>query len=44
MTTCLRGRAGFDVSGLTGAAFKDSSELQFERWAKIVKATGFSAE
>jgi tripartite-type tricarboxylate transporter receptor subunit TctC len=35
---------GFEVSGLTGAAFKDSIELQFERWAKIVKATGFSAE
>src|SRR5262245_11786407 len=34
---------GFEVSGLTGAAFKDSIELQFER-AKIVKATGFSAE
>ena len=35
---------GFEVSGLTGAAFKDSIELQFERWGKIVKATGFSAE
>jgi tripartite-type tricarboxylate transporter receptor subunit TctC len=35
---------GFEVSGLTGAAFKDSIELQFERWAKIVKATAFSAE
>jgi hypothetical protein len=29
---------------LAGAAFKDSIEPQFERWAKIVKATGFSAE
>src|SRR5215470_6978187 len=35
---------GFDVSGQTGAAFKASIETQFERWAKIVKATGFSAE
>jgi tripartite-type tricarboxylate transporter receptor subunit TctC len=35
---------GFEVSGLTGAAFKDSIEVQFERWAKIVKATGFAAE
>jgi tripartite-type tricarboxylate transporter receptor subunit TctC len=35
---------GFDVSGETGAAFKDSIEVQFERWAKIVKATGFSAD
>jgi tripartite-type tricarboxylate transporter receptor subunit TctC len=31
------------VSGVTGAAFKDSIDVQFERWAKIVKATGFSA-
>jgi tripartite-type tricarboxylate transporter receptor subunit TctC len=35
---------GFEVSGLTGAAFKDSIEVQFERWAKIVKATGFAAD
>ena len=35
---------GFDVSGLTGPAFRDSIEAQFERWAKVVKATGFSAE
>jgi tripartite-type tricarboxylate transporter receptor subunit TctC len=35
---------GFDVSGETGAAFKESIEVQFERWAKIVKATGFSAD
>jgi tripartite-type tricarboxylate transporter receptor subunit TctC len=35
---------GFDVSGQTGAAFKESIEVQFERWAKIVKATGFSAD
>jgi tripartite-type tricarboxylate transporter receptor subunit TctC len=35
---------GFDVSGLTGPAFKQSIDEQFERWAKIVKATGFSAE
>jgi tripartite-type tricarboxylate transporter receptor subunit TctC len=35
---------GFDVSGLTGPAFRQSIDEQFERWAKIVKATGFSAE
>jgi tripartite-type tricarboxylate transporter receptor subunit TctC len=35
---------GFDVSGLTGPAFRDSIAAQTERWAKIVKATGFSAE
>jgi len=35
---------GFDVSGETGTAFRDSIETQFERWAKIVKATGFSAD
>jgi tripartite-type tricarboxylate transporter receptor subunit TctC len=35
---------GFDVSGQTGAAFNDSIAVQTERWAKIVKATGFSAE
>jgi tripartite-type tricarboxylate transporter receptor subunit TctC len=35
---------GFNVSGQTGAAFRDSIETQFERWAKIVKATGFSAD
>jgi len=35
---------GFDVSGLTGPAFKRNIDEQFERWAKIVKATGFSAE
>jgi tripartite-type tricarboxylate transporter receptor subunit TctC len=35
---------GFDVSGQTGAAFRDSIETQFERWGKIVKATGFSAD
>jgi tripartite-type tricarboxylate transporter receptor subunit TctC len=35
---------GFEVSGETGAAFKDSIEVQFERWAKIVQATGFSAD
>jgi hypothetical protein len=29
---------------VTGAAFRDSIEEQFVRWAKIVQATGFSAE
>jgi tripartite-type tricarboxylate transporter receptor subunit TctC len=35
---------GFEVSGETGAAFSNSIDAQFERWAKIVRATGFSAE
>jgi tripartite-type tricarboxylate transporter receptor subunit TctC len=35
---------GFDVSGQTGQAFSDSIAVQTERWAKVVKATGFSAE
>jgi tripartite-type tricarboxylate transporter receptor subunit TctC len=35
---------GFDVSGLTGAAFRDSIKEQVVRWAKIVQATGFSAD
>ena len=34
---------GFEVSGVTGAAFAQSIDQQFERWAKIVQATGFSA-
>ena len=34
---------GFEVSGVTGAAFAQSIDQQFERWAKIVRATGFSA-
>jgi tripartite-type tricarboxylate transporter receptor subunit TctC len=35
---------GFDVSGQTGQAFRDSIAAQTERWAKVVKATGFSAD
>ena len=35
---------GFDVSGQTGQAFRDSIAVQTERWAKVVKATGFSAD
>ena len=35
---------GFQVNGLTGPAFKASIAEQTERWAKIVKATGFSAD
>jgi tripartite-type tricarboxylate transporter receptor subunit TctC len=35
---------GFDVSGQTGRAFDDDIAVQTERWAKVVKATGFSAE
>jgi tripartite-type tricarboxylate transporter receptor subunit TctC len=34
---------GFEVSGQTGPAFQESMDAQFERWAKIVKATGFTA-
>ena len=34
---------GFEVSGVTGSVFAQSIDQQFERWAKIVKATGFSA-
>jgi tripartite-type tricarboxylate transporter receptor subunit TctC len=35
---------GFEVVGETGAAFARSIEVQTERWAKIVKASGFSAD
>jgi tripartite-type tricarboxylate transporter receptor subunit TctC len=35
---------GYDVNGETGAAFRDSIAAQSARWAKIVQATGFSAE
>jgi len=35
---------GFDVSGLSGAEFLASISQQSERWARIVKATGFKAE
>ena len=35
---------GFQVNGLTGAAFRASIAAQTERWAKIVRATGFSAD
>jgi tripartite-type tricarboxylate transporter receptor subunit TctC len=35
---------GFDVSGQTGQPFVDSIAAQTVRWAKIVKATGFTAE
>jgi len=35
---------GFDVSGLSGAEFLASILQQSERWARIVKATGFKAE
>jgi tripartite-type tricarboxylate transporter receptor subunit TctC len=35
---------GFDVNGLTGQAFKDGIAAQTVRWAKIVQATGFSAD
>jgi tripartite-type tricarboxylate transporter receptor subunit TctC len=35
---------GFDVSGLSGAEFIASILQQSERWARIVKATGFKAE
>jgi tripartite-type tricarboxylate transporter receptor subunit TctC len=35
---------GFEVSGLSGPAFPASILKQTERWARIVKATGFKAE
>jgi tripartite-type tricarboxylate transporter receptor subunit TctC len=35
---------GYEVSGQTGAAFRDSIAAQSARWAKIVQATGFRAE
>jgi tripartite-type tricarboxylate transporter receptor subunit TctC len=35
---------GFDMSGLSGAEFRASILQQSERWARIVKATGFKAE
>jgi tripartite-type tricarboxylate transporter receptor subunit TctC len=35
---------GFQVNGLTGDAFRASIAAQTERWAKIVRATGFSAD
>ena len=35
---------GFDVSGLSGAEFLADILRQSERWARIVKATGFKAE
>lgn len=35
--------AGYDVSGETGASFADSIKTSRERWAKLVKASGFKA-
>jgi tripartite-type tricarboxylate transporter receptor subunit TctC len=35
---------GFDASGLSGPEFLASIRQQSERWARIVKATGFKAE
>jgi tripartite-type tricarboxylate transporter receptor subunit TctC len=35
---------GFDLSGLSGGEFLASILQQSERWARIVKATGFKAE
>jgi tripartite-type tricarboxylate transporter receptor subunit TctC len=35
---------GFDVSGLSGPEFLASILQQSERWARIVKATGFKAD
>ena len=31
---------GFEVSGVTGTAFAQSIDQQFERWAKIVQGDG----
>jgi tripartite-type tricarboxylate transporter receptor subunit TctC len=35
---------GFEISGLSGPEFPASIVQQAERWARIVKATGFKAE
>ena len=35
---------GFEVNGLSGPAFRASIAAQTERWAKIVRATGFAAD
>ncbi len=35
--------SGFDVSGLSGPALMTGIKQQIDRWAKIVKATGFKA-
>lgn len=36
-------KMGFDVSGISGAEFAASLKEGTERWAKVVKATGFRA-
>ena len=36
-------KMGFDVSGVSGADFAASLKEGTERWAKVVKATGFRA-
>jgi tripartite-type tricarboxylate transporter receptor subunit TctC len=35
---------GFDVSGASGPQLKADIKTQIERWARIVKATGFKAD
>jgi tripartite-type tricarboxylate transporter receptor subunit TctC len=35
---------GFEVSGMSDPEFSASILQQTERWARIVKATGFKAE
>jgi tripartite-type tricarboxylate transporter receptor subunit TctC len=34
---------GFDISGQSGAEFAASLKAGEERWARVVKATGFKA-
>jgi tripartite-type tricarboxylate transporter receptor subunit TctC len=35
---------GFEVSGETGPQLMTSIKAQIERWGRLVKASGFSAE
>lgn len=37
-------RQGYDVSGLTGPAFAAEIKTQIARWARLIKATKFSAD
>jgi tripartite-type tricarboxylate transporter receptor subunit TctC len=35
---------GYDVSGETGPQLKTDIKAQIERWGRLVKAAGFSAD
>jgi tripartite-type tricarboxylate transporter receptor subunit TctC len=35
---------GFDVVGKTGSGLTSEIKMQVEKWAKLVKATGFKAD